>query len=197
MWSDLLTFFSGVLASFLAWLLVTQVIRPRIELPQTIERGQALVQGRHTVYRLKVKNRNWFFGVFDIALYGRIRICGLDEQRPQTAKTFLVSVGNKESPYIRAWHGKDENIKSFVIRVPQKGQLKKLYMTHHAGHAPAPFVLDDVFSIAPEYKIELEVSLICTHAFTGARSIATKVYTAADIVEEALPAEKQRDTHSH
>ena len=145
-----------------------------------------LVENKPCIYRIKVTNRSLLFKVFDVNLYGKVKIRGLNPQKPNDIKSFLLKVGNGVTPYINPYHGNPENIKALVIKVPfsgktQRGQLKKLYRENHNGYAPDYLGLMEVFDISKELDIEIEISVICTHIFSGARSITTKVYRKEDI----------------
>lgn len=185
---DLLAFLLGIGASFIAWLLVAQIIKPHISLSNEIEMEHPVVENKPYIYRIKVINRNWFFKVFDVSLYGKVKIRGLNKQKPNDIKSFLLKVGNGVTPYINPYHGNPENIKALVVKVPfsgktQRGQLKKLYRDNHNEYVPDYFGLAEVFDISKELDIEIEISVICTHIFSGARSITTKIYKKESIKE--------------
>lgn len=182
------SFIAGVIASFIAWLLVAQIIRPHIELSDKIEKEKTYVENRPYIYRVKVKNKNWCYKVFDVNVYGKVKIRGLNPERPNDIKSFLLKVGNGIIPYINPYHIKSDNIKGLVIKVPnsgksQKGQLKKLYCQYHKIKTIDYLGLSEVFDIYDKFDIEVEISLICTHIFSGARSIIIKTYRKEDIEE--------------
>ena len=185
---EILSFIAGIVASFIAWLLVAQIIRPHIELSDKIEKEKTYVENRPYIYRVKVKNKNWCWKVFDVNVYGKVKIRGLNTERPDDIKSFLLKVGNGITPYINPYRGNSDNTKGLVIKVPnsgksQNGQLKKLYCRYHKTKATDYLGLSEVFDIYDELDIEVEISLICTHIFSGARSITTKTYRKEDIEE--------------
>ena len=185
---EIISFIAGIMASFIAWLLVAQIIRPHIELSDKIEKEKTYVENRPYIYRVKVKNKNWFWKVFDVNVYGKVKIRGLNKERPDDVKSFLLRVGNGITPYINPYRGNSDNIKGLVIKVPysgksQKGQLKKLYCQYHGIRTLDYFGLTEVFDISEKLNIEVEISLICTHIFSGARNITTKIYKIEDIEE--------------
>ena len=188
MGNEIISFIAGIVASFIAWLLVAQLIRPHIELSDKIEKGKTYVEGSPYIYRLKVKNKNWFFQVFDVNVYGKVKIRGLNPKDPDDVKSFLLKVGNGVTPYIAPYRGNPDRIKALAVKVPcsgkaQKGQLKSLYCRYHKDEAPDYLGLTEVFDISEKLDIEVEISLICTHMFSGARSITTKIYRKDDIEE--------------
>ena len=187
MGSELISFIAGIVASFIAWLLVAQMIRPHIELSDKIEKGKTYVEGAPYIYRIKVKNKNWFFKVFDVNVYGKVKIGGLNPQKLNDVKSFLLNVGNGVTPYIDPYRGNPDHVKALAVKVPcsgkaKKGQLKRLYCRYHKA-APDYLGLAEVFDISEELDIEVEISLICTHIFSGARSITTKIYRKDDVEE--------------
>lgn len=185
---EILSFVAGIIASFIAWLLVAQIIRPHIELSEKIEKGKTYVEEKPSIYRVKVKNKNWYWKVFDVNVFGKVKIRGLDKERPEDIKSFYLKVGCGTTPYISPYRGNTDNIKSLVIRVPksgktEKGQLKTLYCRYHKVKNVDNFGLSEIFDISDELDIEIEISLICTHIFSGARSITTRTYRKTDIEE--------------
>lgn len=186
---EILSFLAGIVASFIAWLLVAQIIRPHIELSEKIEKKKTYVEKQPYIYRVKVKNKNWYWKVFDVNVYGRVKIRGLNTERPDDIKSFLLKVGNEITPYINPYRGNSDNIKGLVVKVPnsgksQNGQLKKIYSRYHNAKTIDYLGLSEVFDICDELDIEVEISLICTHIFSGARSITSKTYRKEDIEEQ-------------
>ncbi|MBQ9039020.1 MAG: hypothetical protein IJ119_05980 [Clostridia bacterium] len=183
----MLGFFLGIVASFIAWLLVAQVIKPHVVLSKTIEKGTAYVENSRSIYRVHVTNQNWFFKVFDVQLYGKIMIKGLNRNDEKDIKSFSLIIGRGTTPYINPYRGNPENIKAFVIKVPlskssQMGQLKKLYCRYHELKNVDYFGLSEVFDISENLDITLEISVITTHFFSGARNIVIQRYKKEDII---------------
>lgn len=184
---QLLSFFLGILASLIAWFVVTNLIKPKMKISSEIEKGKAFVENNKYIYRIKVFNKNYFYKVFDVGLTGRVMIKGLDSKNPENIKSFLIKVGNGSTPYIKPYKKCSDNIKQLVIKTPyskksEKGQLKSLYCRYHNINNIDDFGIEEVFDIDSSLKIELEVTVTCTHNFSGARSIFVQKYTKESLV---------------
>lgn len=181
----ILTFIFGIVASVLAWFLVAQIIRPHIKLPKKIEKSIPTISDTPFIYRIKVKNLSLIWKVYDVNIFGRVKIRGLNKDNPEAIKTFSVRIGqNGQTPYISPYRGNKDNIKSLVIKVPNNSDLLKLYCENNNIFNVKHFSIEDVFKISDKLDIELEISLICTHNFSGARKLTTRTYRKNDIEEK-------------
>lgn len=178
----------GIAGSFVAWLLVAQIIKPHLKLSKEIEMRRSLDKNRPDRYYIRIRNKSWLCKVFDVNLYGKVKIRGLYPDQPADIKVYSLKVGEGMIPYINPHRGNTDNVKRLVIKTMfpgknQRGQLKKLYREYHNGDVPAYVGLKEIFEISDDLDIEVEISVISTHIFSGARSITTQVYRKENLIE--------------
>lgn len=183
---DVVNFLLGILASFIAWLVIGVVIKPRISLSNKIKKKAALIE-EGFIYSIDVINNSYFFNVYDITLRGRLMVKGLSKNNLNDSRSFIIKVGSGSSPYISAKR-KNNNQKSFVIKIHNSahgvnsgdiGQLLKLYNSQNTDMQIRKIFIEEALLI--KQSASLEISVICTHAFSGARKVVSKIYKYDDI----------------
>ena len=101
-------------------------------------------------------------------------IKGLEE----AARTYIIKVGAGATTYIDT-NKETEKGKAFTVIIPNpKGKLSRLYARYHEGKEKVPFTIEDAWNINPDLDILLEISVMCTHGFSGTREVFIQQYHA-------------------
>lgn len=190
---QILTALSGILASFIAWFAVSSLVKPKIKIDDELYRFKSIDNEGSFVYKVKVTNSSRFFSIYDVNLAARAYIYGLNPERPEEHKTYVINTGVKNSPYI-ASNRKNSNHATanecyFALRPPynenkDKGKLRKLYNKNHpANPLDGVMLLEDVFHIveSEKFKTKIEFSITATSEFSASRAFVTKCYRLENI----------------
>ena len=166
-WSSLVSTLLGVGASLVAWYIIKS-IKPRICISEQIEKTFSPTANKEgATYRIYVKNLSKTYKVYDVILQGRLIIKGLEE----AARTYIIKVGAGATTYIDT-NKETEKGKAFTVTIPNpKGKLSRLYARYHEGKEKVPFTIEDAWNINPDLDILLEISVMCTHGFSGTREV--------------------------
>ncbi len=173
-WSSLVSTLLGVGASLVAWYIIKS-IKPRICISEQIEKTFSPTANKEgATYRIYVKNLSKTYKVYDVILQGRLIIKGLEE----AARTYIIKVGAGATTYIDT-NKETEKGKAFTVTIPNpKGKLSRLYARYHEGKEKVPFTIEDAWNINPDLDILLEISVMCTHGFSGTREVFIQQYHA-------------------
>lgn len=173
-WSSLVSTLLGVGASLVAWYIIKS-IKPRICISEQIEKTFSPTANKEgATYRIYVKNLSKTYKVYDVILQGRLIIKGLEE----AARTYIIKVGAGATTYIDT-NKETEKGKAFTVIIPDpKGKLSRLYARYHEGKEKVPFTIEDAWNINPDLDILLEISVMCTHGFSGTREVFIQQYHA-------------------
>lgn len=172
-WSDVVIGTgTGLLASFLVWFAFTRTVRPKLKLSTHISRTPSLVK-KTPLYRMKIENLS-LFRVYDIQIKGRIKIYGLIEEHPDKPTGFVVLVGSGNHPYIES---KAENRKlSITGRELLIRPTKKARKDLSALWSVTKTAITVEYILSRDTRNALDISVIGTHAFSGARNLFTMQY---------------------
>lgn len=182
-WSTFVSTLLGVVASLVAWYIIKS-IKPRISISEEIEKTFfSTANHGDATYRIYVKNLSKKYNVYDVILQGRLIVKGLEKHDPNLARTYIIKVGTGATTYIGTNKENDKG-KPFTITIPApkgakgKGKLRCLYASYHSGAAKTSFSIEDAFQISPDLDILLEVSIMCSHGFSGTREVFIQRYHA-------------------
>lgn len=168
---------TGLIASFLIWFAFMHIVKPKIRLSTFISKAPSLVKGT-PLYRIKIENESRF-RAYDLYLNGRLRVYGLDKQHPDKPVGFVTLVGAGNHPYLES---RKENCKlcitgrELLVR-PTKETRKNIASLWNTSTSNVN--IESILSC--DDRNTLEVSLIATHSFSGARRLFTMRYNASSI----------------
>ena len=189
----ILTFLSGIAASFLAWFLVSVLVKPKLQIDDKLYKFKSIDYKGSFVYKVKVTNLSTFFAAYDVVLAARVYIYGLVSSDPTMYRTYVISPGAKNIPYITKAGGKSDqfsgNERFFILKPPyfdrkDKGKLRKLYNENHETEPlDVIMTLEDVFNIIDEQKDKttIEFMITATSTFSASRTYTTKCFRLTDI----------------
>lgn len=187
--SQLISFSLGVVASFIAWFILSRILKPKLIISNKISKLPTIRDDARDVpyqYRIKVANKSRY-NVYDVTTQGRIVISGLVNGYPDMPRRFKVYIGNVA--YLPPTNKKNnEDGCQFIIALQKKedflnSTLGKLYSEKFNldKKKDKKLLLEDILSLGKEAY--LDVSVICTHEFSGARRAFNQKYRLEDIVE--------------
>jgi len=192
---NIFTFIGGILASFIAWLVVSNVLKPHLEIDKKIYKYKSIDNPGYFVYKVKVTNKRLFLNVYDVNLSARVYIYGLDPESPHEFRMYIINPGAKYVPNIvskkRRGNSISTNERYFTIYPPfgenkekKKGKLRRLYNKKHEEEPKNEiFTVEDVFNIVdnPTNKTTIEFSVTATSGFSAARASFTEYFNIDSI----------------
>ena len=117
----------------------------------------------------------------DINLSGRVKIKGLNPDSPKEVTPYRLLIGFEDPAYIHH-SGKGDNYWQPTIRIPNKSDLNIKYCKK-INKDPKDYriTIGQLQEFDSNLIISIEISIECSHKFSGARKIFTKEYSLDDI----------------
>jgi hypothetical protein len=163
----------GIVASFIAWLIVSKAMVPQIEISEKIFCTKSLAYDGTTMFKIEITNTSKR-DAYEISLLGRLILYGLDKKNPSKAFYYIALVGTGRHPYIPGNRG--HNNRRFLVKPTKecKEQMRKLY-----GLKDEKTTLEGILEANEQNR--LEITVISSHGYSGARKARSQIYSAVDI----------------
>lgn len=165
---------SGIVASLFVWVLISRWIIPKLTISPHINISMAVADKNANIYKVLITN-NSNRDVYDIVLFGRLFLFGLIPDRPNEERVYVARVGTGNHPYLPK--EQNRNSRRFLVKPTKQctKQVREIYREFGKK-----FDLKEILEKNSDNY--LEISVICSHGFSGARKIITQRYKATDII---------------
>lgn len=173
----------GVFSSIVAWLVLTRMLSPKVQIAPTIQR---LDSPDGVKYRYLIRNVRWWRRAIDVSVRARFMIPGLDVKDPSAVVTFVVPVDDEWIPWLTpSWRYRKKRLPKhryfpqspvlFLDQVPERvrGMLPKDWTGD----------LESILAASPRARSRLVV--IAHDSYTGSRSMAMQEFRVGDIEQTA------------
>jgi hypothetical protein len=176
----IVSFILGLITSFLAWLIVARVIRPKIVLSEMILFVPSIYVGTEAVSKIKIENQSRF-DAFELNLKGRMFLYGLVKGYPEMPTLFVITIGNGSHPYLpNRYKGEKEKTggRSFRLHMNKTARKNLAHYVTDLKPGQEPTIWDFLKLDTRNY---IEVSVFCSHSFSASRGIRTQKYFSRNI----------------